>query len=126
MYFDWRGYFGHGVVNHMNQLHEGKKADEIAGVSGSGKSSLANVAAGCLPGLRRNETWQRGAGTTCADIPLVARRLSVLQELGLGYLTLGEETPSLSGGEAQQNRSLSEAVYGKSVIQCFSSLLCCQ
>jgi|GEM_PF-6289123 len=37
----------------------------------------------------------------CADLPLVARRLQVLQELGLGYLTLGEQTPSLSGGEAQ-------------------------
>lgn len=38
----------------------------------------------------------------CSDLPLVARRLQVLQDLGLGYLTLGEETPSLSGGEAQR------------------------
>ena len=52
--------------------------------------------------------------TACADIPLVARRLSVLQELGLGYLTLGEETPSLSGGEAQRLKLASEMGKGQS------------
>ena len=44
----------------------------------------------------------------CADLPLVHQRLKVLQELGLGYLTLGEETPSLSGGEAQRLKLASE------------------
>ncbi len=38
----------------------------------------------------------------CEDLPLVSKRLRVLQDLGLGYLTLGEETPGLSGGEAQR------------------------
>ena len=38
----------------------------------------------------------------CGDMKAVAQRLQVLQDLGLGYLTLGEETPSLSGGEAQR------------------------
>ena len=52
--------------------------------------------------------------TACSDIPLVARRLSVLQELGLGYLTLGEETPSLSGGEAQRLKLASEMGKGQS------------
>lgn len=44
----------------------------------------------------------------CDDVKLVKQRLTVLKELGLGYLTLGEETPSLSGGEAQRLKLASE------------------
>ncbi len=50
----------------------------------------------------------------CRDMKSVRQRLSVLQNLGLGYLTLGEETPSLSGGEAQRLKLASEMGKGQS------------
>ncbi len=50
----------------------------------------------------------RQAASVVADLPRVRKRLWTLDELGLGYLTLGEATPALSGGEAQRLKLATE------------------
>ncbi|MBR6089183.1 MAG: ATP-binding cassette domain-containing protein, partial [Anaerolineaceae bacterium] len=59
-----------------------------------------------LPGLMALDV--KTATEFCSDMKSVAPRLETLQRLGLGYLTLGEETPNLSGGEAQRLKLASE------------------
>lgn len=65
-----------------------------------------------LPELMEMEV-DRAIGA-CADMKLVKQRLETLKSLGLGYLTLGEETPSLSGGEAQRLKLASEMGHAQS------------
>ncbi len=50
----------------------------------------------------------------CADLKTVYGRLEILRDLGLGYLTLGEATPGLSGGEAQRLKLAGEMGKGQS------------
>jgi excinuclease ABC subunit A len=46
--------------------------------------------------------------TFFADEPTVQRKIAVLNELGLGYLTLGQSSTTLSGGEAQRVKIATE------------------
>ena len=59
-----------------------------------------------LPQLMAEDVDQ--AVEICSNHKTVASRLSTLDTLGLGYLTLGEATPSLSGGEAQRLKLATE------------------
>ncbi|MBQ7607497.1 MAG: hypothetical protein IJU76_05955 [Desulfovibrionaceae bacterium] len=53
------------------------------------------------------------ARSACHSLPTVAKKLDVLCDLGLGYLSLGEDTPGLSGGEAQRLKLASEMGKGQ-------------
>ena len=76
-----------------------KPAGRIACTVGNGRSfTLAQVM----------EADVAHAAELCAGFKSVAPRLATLSDLGLGYLTLGEATPSLSGGEAQRLKLASE------------------
>lgn len=50
---------------------------------------------------------------TVKDVKKVRDRLQILVDLGLGYLTLGEATPALSGGEAQRLKLAAEIGRGQ-------------
>ena len=84
-----------------------KKKESAEGSAGGKKANPAGSSETySLPQLMSMDV--NHALEVCKNLRLVRQRLQVLQDLGLGYLTLGEETPSLSGGEAQRLKLASE------------------
>lgn len=81
-----------------------KEADKVKYPEGAGQGHS-------LPDLMEMDI--HAAFDVCADWKMVRQRLQVLQSLGLGYLTLGEATPTLSGGEAQRLKLASEMGRGQ-------------
>ena len=69
---------------------------------------LTNKAGKCASLPELMELDVNSAIDFCKDMKTVRQKLNILKQLGLGYLTLGEETPSLSGGEAQRLKLASE------------------
>lgn len=69
------------------------------GVAGKGDG----VSLPQLMGLTVDQALERLGG-----LRSVSRRLQALSDIGLGYLTLGEATPELSGGEAQRLKLASQ------------------
>ncbi|MGK2349505.1 excinuclease ABC subunit UvrA [Actinomyces sp. W5033] len=78
----------------------GERADGIRRVPVSGGAPDGPTAGLSLPEVLALTVVE--AAEACADLPRVCRQLRTLVDLGLGYLTLGEATPALSGGEAQR------------------------
>ena len=89
----------------------GKEASAVVRVPRAAKGGAAPAALS-LPALMSLSIDE--ALEACADLPLVRSRLRTLHDLGLGYLGLGEQTPGLSGGEAQRLKLASEMGRGQS------------
>lgn len=82
-----------------------KEAGEILRVPRKGQKTCSLPA---LMSLSVDEALE-----VCSDLKTVQRRLQILHDLGLGYLTLGEATPGLSGGEAQRLKLASDMGRGQ-------------
>ncbi|MBQ9726970.1 MAG: excinuclease ABC subunit UvrA [Kiritimatiellae bacterium] len=85
-----------------------KEASAVLRARKSGGKGAAPLSLPALMSLSVDDALE-----ACADLPLVAARLRTLHDLGLGYLGLGEQTPGLSGGEAQRLKLASEMGRGQ-------------
>jgi len=80
----------------------GKEAESILWTPKKSEQSYS------LPELMRMTVRKALPVFSASGMHKIAENLSVLQNLGLGYLTLGEDTPALSGGEAQRLKLAAE------------------
>ncbi|MDR2929789.1 MAG: ATP-binding cassette domain-containing protein [Propionibacteriaceae bacterium] len=80
------------------------RSDPMTGSTGSGSGPS-------LPDLMAMSVDQ--ALVVLDSVKKIRKPLRILHDLGLGYLTLGESTPSLSGGEAQRLKLASEMPRGQ-------------
>ena len=91
--------------------------EKKAGAKSASGRELCEKGSGKEHGYTLPELMEMDVNTAlevCKGMKTVHSRLEVLKNLGLGYLTLGEETPSLSGGEAQRLKLASEMGKGQS------------
>ena len=86
----------------------GKEASAIVRAPKGGSGAASPLSLPALMSLSVDDALE-----ACADLPVVRSRLRTLHELGLGYLGLGEQTPGLSGGEAQRLKLASEMGRGQ-------------
>ncbi|MBR4274355.1 MAG: excinuclease ABC subunit UvrA, partial [Bacteroidales bacterium] len=81
----------------------GKEAFRIRRIKKIGGKTIEGSSLPALMDMSVDEALEE-----CADLPTVTPRIKTLHDIGLGYLTLGEQTPGLSGGEAQRLKLASE------------------
>ena len=81
----------------------GKEAEAIRYRSKKDKVNAPGISLPVLMGMTVEQALER-----LCDMKKVKEKLQILSDLGLGYLTLGEATPALSGGEAQRLKLAAE------------------
>ena len=81
----------------------GKEAEAIRYRSKKDKVNAPGISLPVLMGMTVEQALER-----LCDVKKVKEKLQILSDLGLGYLTLGEATPALSGGEAQRLKLAAE------------------
>ncbi|MCM1304910.1 MAG: excinuclease ABC subunit UvrA [Butyrivibrio sp.] len=80
-----------------------KEAEEIRYSSRKGRQGGQGISLPEVMSLTVDQALER-----FAEVKKIKSRLQVLTDLGLGYLTVGEATPALSGGEAQRLKLATE------------------
>ena len=92
-----------GICPDCGGSRYGKEAEAIRYRSKKDKVNAPGISLPVLMGMTVEQALER-----LCDVKKVKEKLQILSDLGLGYLTLGEATPALSGGEAQRLKLAAE------------------